>query len=332
MKRSSLLTAVTAILVVATILAGCGGSSTPAPAPEPTRATVATQPPITTPVPPQDLWAQIQKAGVLRVGTSADYEPFEYYNSRFQLDGFDIGLIREIGKQLGVKVEIKDYAFDGLYNALQLGAIDTAIAAISVTPDREPYVDFTNIYYTGTGVAMSAADSSIGVITKVEQMADKIVGVQSGSVYETYLEKTLVSTNLMPAANLRSYPDIGQAVQDLKKGRLDLVVLDSQPAKTYVQAGGVKVVGEGVKPQAYAIALPKGAESLRRVFNTAIANVVASGEYAALAEKFLGLKPDGILPVPTPVPTVVPPATTVPVQPSPDPGRMHRQHVVRGRP
>ncbi len=85
------------------------------------------------------------------VGTAADYPPFEYYNNRYQLDGFDIGLIREIGKQLGVKVEIKDYAFDGLYNALQLGEIDVAIAAISDTPDRQQYVDFTSTYYAGDG-------------------------------------------------------------------------------------------------------------------------------------------------------------------------------------
>ena len=214
---------------------------------------------------------------MLRVGTSGDYQPFEYYNNRYQLEGFDMGLIREIGKDLGVKVEIKDYAFDGLGNALQLGAIDAAIAAISVTPDRQKYVDFTDIYYAGKGAAIANAKSAITSITTVEQMADKTVGVQSGSVYEKYLLDTLVAPKLMPAKNLQSYPDIDQAVQDLKRNRIDLVVLDSQPAGSYVQQGGVKLVGEGVKPQSYAIAIPKGADSLRRVLNTAIANVIASG-------------------------------------------------------
>ena len=119
---------------------------------------------IPTPAPaPADLWDQIQKSGRMTVGTAADYAPFEYYNSRFQLDGFDIGLIREIGKQLGVKVEIKDYAFDGLYNALQLGQIDVAIAAISETPERQQYVDFTNSYYAGVGAALANAQSAITV-------------------------------------------------------------------------------------------------------------------------------------------------------------------------
>ncbi len=312
-RNPTLLLAITALFVILALLAGCRGPATPAPAPEPTRA------PDSTPAPAADLWAQIQRNGVLRVGTSADYAPFEYYNSRFQLEGFDIGLIREIGKDLGVKVEIKDYAFDGLYNALQLGAIDTAIAAISETPDRQQYVDFSNVYYVGTGAAIAASQSTVGAITEIKQLADKRVGVQSGSVYQTYLQKTLVDAGQMPAKNLQAYPDIDQAVQDLTRGRLDVVVLDSQPAQNYVQQGGVKLVGQGVNPQSYAIALPKGAESLRRVVNTALSNVIASGEYARLAKQYLGLTPDDVEPLPTPAPTVAPPATAAPVQPTPTP-------------
>jgi ABC-type amino acid transport substrate-binding protein/heat shock protein HslJ len=320
MARNTILTTVTAILVVAAVLAGCS----PAPAPVPTQAPVATQAPAATPVPLPDLWDQIQRNGVLRVGTSGDYPPFEYYNSRYQLEGFDIGLIREIGKQLGVQVEIKDYAFDGLYNALQLGAIDTAIAAISVTTDRQKYVDFSNVYYAGNGAAIANAQSPITSITSVDQLAQWMVGVQSGSVYQKYLQDTLVATNKMPATNLVAYPDIDQAVNDLQRKRLDVVVMDSQPAKSYVQQGGLKLVAEGVKPQSYAIAIPKGADSFRRVLNTALSNVIASGEYATLAEKYLGLKPDEVEPLPvpgepTPAPTAAAPATPAPVQPSPTP-------------
>ncbi len=256
---------------------------------------------------------------MLRVGTSADYPPFEYYNSRFQLEGFDIGLIREISKQLGVRLEIKDYAFDGLYNALQLGTIDAAISAITVTDQRQQYVDFSNGYYAGKGAAIANAGSPVPSITKIEQLAQWMVGVQSGSVYQKYLQDTLVTPGLMPATNLVAYPDIDQAVQDMKRKRLDIVVLDNQVAESYVQQGGVRIVGEGVNSQTYAIAIPKGADSFRRVLNGALGNVMASGEYTRLAETYLGLKPDDIEPAPTPVPTAAAPATAVPVQPTPTP-------------
>ena len=307
-RRISILTPIIAVVAIAALLAGC----TAPPAPVPPKAEATT---ISTPA-PADLWEQIQKSGRMTVGTAADYAPFEYYNSRYQLDGFDIGLIREIGKQLGVKVEIKDYAFDGLYNALQLGQIDVAIAAISETPERQQYVDFTNSYYAGVGAVLANAQSAITSITQPEQLAAQRVGVQSGSVYETFMQDTLVDTKQMPARNLYAYPDIEQAVKDLKNKRIDLVLLDNQPAETFAQEGGVKLVGEGIDPQLYAMAIPKGSDSFRRVLDKALGEVVANGAYAALAETFLGLKPDGIEPLPTPVPAQ-PTPTPAPNQPTP---------------
>lgn len=75
-----------------------------------------------TPLPesPADRWSAIQAAGKLVVGTSADYAPFAYYTPNFLLDGFDVALMREIGRRLGVGVEFKDFAFEGLLDALTL--------------------------------------------------------------------------------------------------------------------------------------------------------------------------------------------------------------------
>ena len=303
MRRISILTPIIAIVAIAVFAAGC--AAPPAATPAPTAV-------------PADLWDQIQKSGVMVVGTAADYPPFEYYNNRYQLDGFDIGLIREIGKQLGVKVEIKDYAFDGLYNALQLGQIDVAIAAISETPDRQQYVDFTSTYYAGIGAVLANAQSAITSVTQAEQLAAQRVGVQSGSVYENFMQDTLVATNKMPAKNLYAYPDMEQAVKDLKNKRIDLVLLDNQPAQAFVQQGGVKLVGEGIDPQLYAMAIPKGSDSFRRVLDKAFGDVVSSGAYAVLAETFLGLKPEGIEPLPTPAPAQ-PTPTPAPAQPTPAP-------------
>lgn len=303
MKRSETLKLIFVIGIVVTIIAGC--VKPPAPTPAPSAA-------------PVDLWGQIQKSGKMTVGTAADYPPFEHYNSRFQLDGFDIGLIREIGKQLGVEVQIKDYAFDGLYNALQLGQIDLAIAAITVTPDRQQYVDFTSAYYSGRGAALANAQSAITSVTQPEQLAAQRVGVQTGSVYETWVQKTLIDTKQMPVKNLYAYPDIANAIQDLQKKRIDLVLLDAQPAQSFVQQGGVKLVGESINPQSYAMAIPKGADSFRRVLEQALTAVQDSGAYAALAAEYLHLKPDEIQPAPTPAP-VQPTPTPAPNQPTPTP-------------
>src|SRR4051812_32278438 len=88
---------------------------------------------------PDDDWARIKAAGKIVVGTSANYPPFEFYDSNYQLDGFDIALFKEVGKRLGIEVEFNDFAFDGLLDALRLKQVDAAIGAISVTPDRQQF-------------------------------------------------------------------------------------------------------------------------------------------------------------------------------------------------
>jgi polar amino acid transport system substrate-binding protein len=109
-------------------------------------------------------WPRVQDAGKIVIGTAADYEPFEFYNSNFALDGFDIALMQELGKRMGVEVEFKDFAFDGLLDALALGQVDAAIGAISVTPERQAQVDFSNLYYVGDDVAL-VTDTFTGTIT-----------------------------------------------------------------------------------------------------------------------------------------------------------------------
>ena len=140
------------------------------------------------------------------------------------------------------------------------------------------------------------------------------------------MQDTLVDTKQMPASNLYSYPDIEHAVKDLKNKRIDLVLLDNQPAQTYVQQGGVKLVGEGIEPQLYAMAIPKGADSFRRVLDKALTGVVDSGAYAELAAKYLGLDKGEVQPVPTPRPRLCPPSRRRPRR------RTSRHRRLRPRP
>ncbi|MBK8050246.1 MAG: transporter substrate-binding domain-containing protein [Anaerolineales bacterium] len=79
-------------------------------------------------------WAAVQSAGKIRVGTAGDNPTFEYYGDDFALDGFDIALMKALGKELGIEVEFADYAFAGLPAALQLGNIDAIIAGLTETP------------------------------------------------------------------------------------------------------------------------------------------------------------------------------------------------------
>jgi ABC-type amino acid transport substrate-binding protein/heat shock protein HslJ len=270
--------------------------------------------------PGDNSWNQVRTSGRMVVGTSLDYPPFSFRNQQFQPDGFDVALIREIAGRLGVGAEIKDMAFDSLFDALTLGQIDVAIAAISVTPEREQIAEFSNIYYVGEEGILARTDSDITAILSLSDMAGRRIGVQRGSVYETWLQRDLIATGISQAGNLFVYETADAAVRDLRQQRLDLVVLDLRPAQVAVSQGDLIVAGQGLNPQRFAIAVRKGANALRAQIDSALVALHNEGRMAQLAETYLNI-PAGEFPTPPP-PTVtpgVPPTATSAAPPTPGP-------------
>ena len=286
------------VVVALLLLRPSGG---PEPTEVPTAVAATIEPTVESGV--DDSWDRVKAAGKMIVGTSADYPPFEYYVGDLKIDGFDIALMDEIGRRLGLQIEYRDFAFDGLGGALQLGQIDVAIAAISVTPERESFVDFSNIYLVTQDAVLARSDSSLAVSAPGD-LAGYRVGVQRGSVYEDWLRSELVDTGRMPEGSLLVYERAEDTVRDLQEGRLDLVMLDAQPAEVAVAAGGVKLAGEGLNMQRFAIALPKGAASLKAEIDRVLNDLHNEGIMAQLAKDYLNI--DQLLPTPTPGPTSTP--------------------------
>lgn len=250
-----------------------------------------------------DSWARVQEAGVLKVSTSADYPPFSFYNENYLIDGFDAALIRDIGTKLGVQVEIEDFAFDGLGSALKVGQTDVAIAAISITPAREALFDFSNIYYVGEDGILARSNSDINSIANPGDMAGWRIGVQKFTVYENWAQDVLVGGGIIAQDQLFVFSKPEHAIDDLKHERIDLVMMDLQPATLALGDGDLKLVGQGLNQQRMAIALPKGANALRSKINEALLSLQNEGRITYLAGVYLGLRPDDIIPPPTPVPT-----------------------------
>ena len=270
----------------------------------------ACAPPPSTPAPDDAQWNRIQQAGKLVVGTAGDYPPFEYYNPQFQLDGFDIALMNAIGQKLQLPIEYNNFAFDGLPAALQIGQIDAAIAAISVTDERLSAVDFSNVYYIGSGAALAKAGSGIGTVTTLEQLVQYRVGVQDGSIYQTQLQD-LVDFGQMPAGNLVPFIKADEGLTALKQGVVDLFVMDDAPAKEAIAAGGVELAGTGVAQQRYAIAMAKGSPTLLSEINRALVELTNDGTIAHLTKFYMQYTPAEVV-APVPPPTPVPGTTATP--------------------
>ena len=314
------------IIIVLVVLLICIGSGfiyllffliPPAPVPPtavmPTFATLTPAPTlaagVTPTAVPDPVWARIQKAGKMVVGTAGDYPPFSYYNADFRLDGFDVALITEIAKTMNIPIEIRDMAFDGLPTDLQLGQIDVAIAALSITPERQASLNFSNVYYASQDAYLASQSSTLPPVTNVSQLASQRVGVQQNSVFEDWLRTALVDTGLMPPSNLFVYPKIDSAIVDLQAGKISVVVLDLPVANTFVKKGGVKQIGQNLNQQLYGIAMLKSANELQAQINQALTTLQNNGTLTALTQKYFGQS--GGTPPPNPTPP--------PAQPTPTP-------------
>ena len=183
----------------------------------------------------------IQDARKMVVGTSADYPPFEYVDEDGNFVGFDIDVINEIGKRLGVDVEIVDMPFDSLVTAVQENKIDITIAAFNYSEERDEQVDFSDPYWINEDGALVAEDFA-GEINAAEDLANFTVAVQTGTTQDDWVTENLVDAGLMSEDNLFRYDRMDQAALDVKNGRVEVMFADNIPLLALAsQIGGLKV-------------------------------------------------------------------------------------------
>lgn len=231
----------------------------------------------------------IKEAGVMKVGTSADYPPFEYVDAAGNKAGFDIELMEEIAKRMGVTLEWVDMPFDSLIAGVQEGKIDLSISAFNYTEERDQVVDFTDPYYTGED-AFTVAEGFSGAINNPEDVAAYKVGVQTGTTQDGWLTDTLVGGGLMPEGNLFRYERADQVALDLKSGRIDVMMADYIPAKALAeQLGGLKIAFVGVVSSGpMNIVIPEGDSELAQELNTIIKQLLDEGFIDSLGLKHFG--------------------------------------------
>jgi polar amino acid transport system substrate-binding protein len=231
----------------------------------------------------------IKNAGVMKVGTSADYPPFEYVDASGNKAGFDIELMEEIAKRMGVSLEWVDMPFDSLIAGVQEGKIDASISAFNYTEERDQVVDFTDPYYTGED-AFTVAEGFVGMIANPEDVAAYKVGVQTGTTQDEWLTDTLIGGGLMAEGNLYRYERADQVALDLKNGRVDVMMADYIPAKALAeQLGGLKIAYIGVVSSGpMNIVIPEGDTELAQEMNAIIKQLLDEGFVTNLGLKHFG--------------------------------------------
>ncbi|EEW53324.1 ABC transporter substrate-binding protein/permease [Limosilactobacillus antri] len=215
---------------------------------------------------------RIKQKGTLVVGTSADYPPYEFTtkkNGKTEYVGFEMDVAKQFAKDLGVKLVIKNMDFDSLLVALESHKVDTVIAGMNITPERQKSVDFSKPYYMGSKFFLiNKADKS--KFTSTKDFAGKKVGAQNGA-----MEYNLVKENI-PNVQEKGLAKIPSLVLALQSHKVDGVLMDKATAKAYANNNSnlmafdshIKIQSGGI-----AMAFPKGDTSLEAAANQTVAKI-----------------------------------------------------------
>ena len=221
--------------------------------------------------------------GVLNVGTNAEFPPFEFVGDDGEPDGFDMALIKAIGEKMGVEVTVENMEFDSLVASIG-SKIDVAIAGMTITDERKNMVDFSDEYYEAVQYVIVPADSEIASAADLE---GKNIGVQLGTTGDFIVED-------IKDATAAQYNKAVDAVNDLRNGRVDAVIIDKNPAQVFGEQfkDEIKLFdGEsaefGFEKEYYAIALPKGDAELAKSVNDALAEIKADGTFDELVKQYI---------------------------------------------
>ena len=155
---------------------------------------------------------------VLKVGSSIDFAPFEFQDEgQAEYQGFDMDLIRAIGKEMGYEVEISNIGFDGLIPALQAKNVDVLISGVTINDERKQNVDFSDPYYE-SGLTMVVREDEQNIKTFADLKGKKIA-VQIGTTSAKEAKK-------IEGAEVKELNTPADCFMELKNGGVDAVVND----------------------------------------------------------------------------------------------------------
>jgi len=222
------------------------------------------------------------EGGTIIMGTNAAFPPFEYLGDDGQPDGFDVAIAREIAKDLGKELVVDDMVFDGLLAALQSGKIDFVAAGMTVKEERKEFADFSDSYFTARQkiVVQKGYDG----IQTTDDIADKKVAVQDGTT-GFYMATDDFG---VPETAISGFKATVDAIMELKTGRVDCVILDSNPAEVFVsQNDDIEMLDIELPDEFYAIAVGKGNTELLDSINATLARLHEDGTFDALVDQYI---------------------------------------------
>ena len=275
MKKVSAL--ILALTMCTAMLTACGGgsstttSSTGSAAPAPTTSAATSEA-------GADEGYKLVKEGTLTMATNAYFPPDEYSDGQ-DVIGIDADIAKAIADKMGLELKIEDMEFDSIITAVSTGKADLGLAGMTVTPDRQKNVDFSDTYANGVQVIIVKEDSAIA---KPDDLKGKKIGVQLSTTGD------LTATDEFGKDSVVQYNKGNDAVMALTQGQVDAVIIDNEPAKSYVEANkGLKILDTEFLNEDYAACISKDNAGLTKAVNKALAELKADGTLQKIVDKYI---------------------------------------------
>ncbi|HIW22138.1 MAG TPA: basic amino acid ABC transporter substrate-binding protein [Candidatus Dorea intestinavium] len=218
-----------------------------------------------------------EESTTLKMATNAEFPPYEYYEGD-KVVGIDADIAEAVAKELGLKLEIEDMAFDSIIAAVTSGKSDIGLAGMTVTEDRKKNVDFTDTYATATQVIIVKKGSPVA---SPDDLKGKKIGVQLGTTGDIYAAD-------IEGSQVERFNKGFEAVQSVLQDKIDAVIIDQLPAQEFVEANDdLMILDEAFTKEEYAIAVKKGNKELVEKINKALANLKESGELDKIVAKYI---------------------------------------------
>lgn len=224
----------------------------------------------------------VKKAGKLVIATSPDFPPFEEKQADGSVTGIEIDILKLICKELGVELVIEEMNFDSVIPGIQAGKYDVGVSGISVTPEREKHMLFSNPYCMA---AQSIVVVEGSTITKKADLEGKKISVQDGTTAATFCADQ--------GYEITSFKANNDAQTELVSGRVDAWVIDDLTAAEMVAAYNAKnpekklvILDQNMTEEPYAFAFNLGSQDLVDEINKILDKLIADGTIKALFEKY----------------------------------------------
>lgn len=230
-----------------------------------------------------------KEKGKLIMATNAAFPPYEFKDGD-KIVGIDAEIAEKIAEKLGLELVIEDVEFGSIVGGVKSGKFDMGMAGMTVTEDRLKSVNFSESYAKGIQSVIVKEGSTIKSLDDLKGDGSMKFGVQQDTTGDIYASSTPEDGGYNEE-NVVRFKTGAEAVAALSTGKVNAVIIDNEPAKSFVAANkGLTILDGAWVEEDYAICVSKDNEELLKKINTALAELKADGTLQKIVDKYIPSK------------------------------------------